>query len=63
MRKPGFLPRLTYGSATRIFLLAALVAAPFLFLIGYGSYQLWLSGWGFYVWWPMAACMAAAPST
>ena len=29
MRKPGFLPRLTYGSATRIFLLAALVALPF----------------------------------
>ncbi len=44
----------------RILVLAALVAAPFLFLIGYGSYELWLSGWGFYAWWPMAACFALA---
>jgi phosphonate transport system permease protein len=29
VRKPGFLPRLTYGSATKIFLLAAIFALPF----------------------------------
>lgn len=29
MRKAGFLPRLTYGSATRLFVLAALLALPF----------------------------------
>ena len=29
MRKAGFLPRLTYGSATQVFLLAAIIALPF----------------------------------
>lgn len=29
MKRAGFLPRLTYGSATRIFLLAAIIALPF----------------------------------
>jgi phosphonate transport system permease protein len=29
VRKAGFLPRLTYGSATRLFLLAAIIALPF----------------------------------
>jgi len=29
MRKAGFLPRLTYGSATQMFLLAGIVAVPF----------------------------------
>jgi predicted GTPase len=47
-------------SRWRLIVLAALVAAPFLFLVGYGSYMLWLSGWGFWAWWPMAACFALA---
>jgi hypothetical protein len=44
----------------RLILLAVLFSAPFLFLIGYGSYALWLSGWGFWAWWPMFACLALA---
>jgi predicted GTPase len=44
----------------RIAILAFLIAAPFLFLIGYGSYTLWLAGWSFWLWWPMTASMALA---
>ncbi len=42
----------------RIIVVGVLIAAPWLFLIGYGSYQLWLSGWSFYVWWLMTASVA-----
>ncbi|WP_149108708.1 GTPase family protein [Limnoglobus roseus] len=45
---------------TRIIVLAVLVFAPFVFLMGAGSYHLWITGWTFIVWWPMAACLAAA---
>ena len=31
---------------------------PFVFLAAIGSYYLWRSGWGFYLWWPMAACLS-----
>ena len=41
----------------RLVVLGILLAAPFLFLMGYGAYQVWLSPWGYWAWWPMAACM------
>jgi uncharacterized protein len=44
----------------RLILLASLVAAPVLFLVGYGAYQLWWSGWSSWAWWPMSACLALA---
>jgi predicted GTPase len=44
-------------SKWRIGILAFLIAAPLLFLIGFGSYELWLSDWRVYVWWPLAACI------
>jgi predicted GTPase len=44
----------------RLILLASLAGAPILFLIGYASYELWWTGWGFWVWWPMAGCWALA---
>ena len=44
----------------RLVLLATLIAAPALFLMGYGGYQLWLSGLSFWVWWPMMASLALA---
>jgi predicted GTPase len=47
-------------SKWRVAVLAILVAAPFLFLMGYGSYHIWLSGWSFWVWWPMTASLAVA---
>jgi len=47
-------------SRWRLLVLAALVAAPVLFLIGAGSYLLWDRGWWFWVWWPMSACLALA---
>jgi hypothetical protein len=37
-----------------------LVAAPVVFLVSYGAYQLWWSGWAFWAWWPMSACLALA---
>jgi predicted GTPase len=43
----------------RFIVLGLLFAGPFVFLIIYGSYQLYLSGWGFLVWWPMAISLAA----
>ncbi len=43
----------------RFLVLGLLFAAPFVFLIAYGSYALWLSNWGFWAWWPMALCFAA----
>src|SRR5262245_23207615 len=47
-------------SRWRLIVLGVLIAAPFVFLLGYGSYQLWLSGWSFWVWWPMTASLALA---
>jgi predicted GTPase len=44
----------------RLIILAILIAAPTVFLLGYGAYSLWLSGWGFWLWWPMAGCLALA---
>jgi hypothetical protein len=43
-----------------VVLLAGLIAVPVLFLSGTGLYYLWISGWAFYAWWPMAACLATA---
>jgi len=40
--------------------LGFLIAAPFLFLIGYGAMMLWWSGLFFYAWWPMTGCFALA---
>jgi predicted GTPase len=45
-------------SRWRIAVVAALVALPFAALAGLGSYYLWTLHWGFYAWWPLAACMA-----
>jgi predicted GTPase len=44
----------------RIAVMAALFLAPWVFLIGVGSYWLWKSGWFFYAWWPMLLCFALA---
>jgi predicted GTPase len=44
----------------RLVILGALIAAPLLFLMAYGSYSLWRQGWSFWSWWPMAACFALA---
>ena len=44
----------------RILAIAILFAAPFLFLMGAGSYHLWESGWLFAAWWPMALCLTVA---
>jgi predicted GTPase len=43
----------------RFIVLGLLFAGPFAFLIVYGSYQLYQSGWSFWFWWPMALCLAA----
>jgi predicted GTPase len=47
-------------SRWRLVVLAALAAAPIVFLIGAGSYLLWERGWWFWLWWPMSACLALA---
>jgi predicted GTPase len=47
-------------SRWRIILVAALLVIPFVVLAAAGSYYFWTLGWGLYVWWPMAACMALA---
>jgi predicted GTPase len=44
----------------RLIILGVLATAPLVFLMAYGSYALWLSGWGFWSWWPMAGCWALA---
>jgi hypothetical protein len=44
----------------RIAVIAVLFVAPFLFLIGAGSYHLWEAGWLFAAWWPMAISLTAA---
>jgi predicted GTPase len=47
-------------SRWRVGVILALFFAPFVFLIGVGSYHLWDRGWTFYVWWPMALCFTAS---
>jgi predicted GTPase len=47
-------------SRWRLLVLAALIAAPVLFLVGLGAYTLWQSGLGFWLWWPMTASLALA---
>ena len=47
-------------SKTRIGVLAALFLAPWVFLIGVGSYHLWAIDWLFWAWWPMFLCMGLA---
>jgi predicted GTPase len=44
----------------RLIALAILIAAPIVTLIGLGIYHLWWTGWGFWLWWPLAACFALA---
>ena len=44
----------------KIGIVTALMVAPFVFLIGVGSYHLYQTGWSFIAWWPMAACFALA---
>ncbi|MHB1424497.1 MAG: GTPase family protein [Gemmataceae bacterium] len=43
----------------RVLLVTGLIVAPLLFLTAAGSYYLWTRGWGFFVWWPLALCIAA----
>src|SRR3569623_28580 len=40
-------------SRVRIGVVALLFLAPWVFLIGVGSYHLWNTGWLFTAWWPM----------
>ena len=44
----------------RIIILGLLVALPIGFLLGVGFYHLWETGWFFWAWWPMMACIAAS---
>ena len=46
-------------SRWRVLTVGILIAAPFVFLAGMGSFYLWQSHLGFWLWWPMAACLAA----
>jgi predicted GTPase len=47
-------------SRGRIALLVGLWLTPVAVLVGVGSYALWVWGWWFYAWWPLAGCIAAA---
>ena len=51
-----------HGPMTRlkIGIVTALMVAPFIFLIGVGSFHLYQTGWSFIAWWPMAASFALA---
>lgn len=44
----------------RLVIILTLGLLPLIFLICVGSYHLYTSGWGFYAWWPMMACLALA---
>jgi len=44
----------------RIIILAALVFAPVVSLIGYAVYDLWLRGYWFWAWWPLMGSLALA---
>ncbi|HXG11158.1 MAG TPA: GTPase [Gemmataceae bacterium] len=43
----------------RVVVVLALIAFPIVFLAGVGGYFMWKEDIGFYLWWPMAASMAA----
>jgi predicted GTPase len=45
-------------SRWRVFVVVGLILSPLLFFSGAGSYFLWVHGWSFLVWWPLALCMA-----
>jgi hypothetical protein len=44
----------------RVIVVAVLLLAPFVFLMGVGTYHLWTTGWSFVAWWPMALSITAA---
>jgi predicted GTPase len=44
-------------SRWRILLVLFLLIVPFVFLAVVGSYYLWTEGWGWFIWWPMVACL------
>lgn len=44
----------------RVIIIVFLFLAPFAFLMGAGSYHLWVTGWTFFAWWPMAASISLA---
>jgi predicted GTPase len=43
-------------SRWRIAVVAVLVAVPLLALLALGSYFLWQTGYGFWIWWPLFGC-------
>jgi predicted GTPase len=45
-------------SRWRFVVLLTLFFGPFVFMMGVGAYHLWITGWTFYAWWPMAICFA-----
>jgi predicted GTPase len=47
-------------SRWRILIVLVLALAPFVALTSLGGYYLWLRGWSFWAWWPMAVCWIAA---
>jgi predicted GTPase len=48
------------GQRWRLVVLGLVGGAPILFLIVFGAYELWLSPWGWWAWWPMSIFFAAA---
>lgn len=44
-------------SRWRLAVVLLLGAVPLAVLLGIGSYALWHSGYGWYIWWPMTICM------
>ena len=44
----------------RVAVIAALALAPVVFFAGVGSYHLWMTGWSWIAFWPMAGCYLAA---
>src|SRR5438045_956434 len=47
-------------SKWRLVVLALLLLAPVLALLGFGSWFLWERKWWFYAWWPLAGCLSLA---
>jgi predicted GTPase len=48
-------------SRWRLVVLGVLIAMPALFLVGAGAYYVfWMSGWSWWIWVPMMACMSLA---
>ncbi len=47
-------------SRWRLFILAALLAAPVVILVIFGIFYLWQSGLAFWVWWPLSGFLVAA---